>query len=146
MIKISGVIFLDFNQFLNQIQLTVLNVVIIPLLPVVTAFLIAYVKHKTSELENTIQKEELSKYLEIAENAIISSVAAVNQIYVDEIKDANGILSQVEQKNAFEMAKSKIFNIVGEAGISALNQLYKDCEAYLNNRIEYHVGLAKAVK
>lgn len=131
------------NEFINQILSNVLNVLVIPLLPVLTAFLIAYIKKKTSELQSRLQKEETSKYIELVEKAICSMVSTVNQIYVDDIKAVNGHLSAQEQKNAFEMAKTQIVKIAGDTAISALSQVYKDSEAYLNNRIEYYVSLAK---
>lgn len=137
---------MNLNDFLNQILLNVLNLLIIPILPVVTAFLIAYLKKKTSELKNRLQNEEISKYINIVEKAISSMVSKVNQIYVDDIKAKNGHLTPEEQKSAFEMAKSQILSIAGDTAISALNQIYKDSETYLNNRIEYYVSLDKAYK
>ena len=137
---------MSFNEFLNQILSNILNVLIIPILPVATAFLIAFLKKKTTDLQNRLQNEETSKYINIVEKAISSMVSTVNQIYVDDIKSANGHLSPEEQKSAFEMAKSQIVRIAGDTALAALNQIYKDSETYLNNRIEYYVSVGKTGK
>lgn len=134
------------NELLNQILSNVFNLLVIPLLPVVTAFLIAYLKKKTSDLQSRLQNEETSRYIQLVENAICSMVSTVNQIYVDDIKAVNEHLTVEEQKNAFQMAKNQIVKIAGDTAITALNQLYNDSETYLNNRIEYYVSLAKTGK
>jgi len=137
---------LDVNEFVKQVLINILNVLIIPLLPVVTALIMAYIRKKTAELENSTKKLLLLKYYDIFENAISSSVSVVNQIYIDEIIKSNGFLSDAEKSKAFELIKNNVLKIVGDTGVNILNQLYKDSEAYLNNRIEYYNYCSNALK
>jgi LPS O-antigen subunit length determinant protein (WzzB/FepE family) len=128
------------NNFLNSI----INIIIIPLLPAVAAFLIAFIRKKTKEIEAQIKNKELAKYINIAENAVITAVTAVNQTYVDNLKKSNGELSACEQKVAFEMARKKAIAIIGDAALDALTELYKDFDTWLDNQIEYSVSQLKA--
>lgn len=137
---------MDVNEFIKNVLLNILNVLIIPLLPVATAFLMAYIRKKTAELEIKSKNLQLLRYFDIFENAITSSVAAVNQIYVDEILKSKGFLSEAERKQAFELTKSNVIKIMGDAGLKVLSQLSKDSEAFLDSRIEYYNYYSEAIK
>lgn len=130
---------------LQQLLNTILNVLVIPLLPIVTAFLIALIKRKTAELESNIHQAEISKYLNMAENAVITAVTAVNQVYVDTLKKKNGSLTADEQKAAFEMSREKVLKILGDSAVNALQSIYQDFNIWLESRIEYQVNRAKTV-
>lgn len=120
-----------------------INVILIPILPVLTAYVSAYIRKKTQEIENSIQNKEFSKYLNLAENAVITSVTAVNQVYVDALKKSNGSLSPYEQKVAFEMAREKVLKIIGTSTLEAIKVLFNDFESWLEERIEFYVSLSK---
>lgn len=127
----------------TQIMPTVLYFLAIVILPSASAYAISFLKKKMAALEKNTLDTDLGKYWEIAENAIISCVSAVNQIYVDSIKKSNGFLTPDEQKIAFSMAKSRVLAILGDSGIKVLGKLYNDVNAWLDNRIEYQVRQAK---
>ncbi|MCX8130414.1 MAG: hypothetical protein N3I35_09975 [Clostridia bacterium] len=129
---------------LNELLVSIINIIIIPLLPVISAYLIALVKSKIAEIGERTNGKELSMYADIAENAVITAVTAVNQVYVDELKRKNGKLTAYEQKVAFEMAKEKVLNILGDTTLKVLGTLYKDFDAWLDSRIEYYVNQSKA--
>jgi hypothetical protein len=105
--------------------------------------LISWIKAKTDELSQSSGNYELKKYADLFEEAIVTSVTAVNQIYVDGIKKKNGFLTKDEQAKAFEMAKEKTINIIGDTGVKALGTLYEDFYAWLETRIEYYVSRTK---
>lgn len=130
------------NQW-TQLSTPLIQMVVIPLLPVITGFIIAWLKKKTAEFQHTIQSKELSKYLSMAENAVITAVTAVNQVYVDALKKENGILSPEEQKTAFAMARNKVLTILGETGIEAAKTAIADFDAWLESKIEFYVTYAK---
>lgn len=132
------------NNFdLNQLLLTIVNVMLIPILPVLTAYIIAFLKKKIAELESNIKKLELTKQLELTENAISTSIAAVNTNYVDSLKKNKGALSLEEQRAAFTMAKEKIDKILGQDGRQKLSEFYRDVDTWMDSRIEFHVRQAK---
>lgn len=128
---------------LNEILVTIINVLIIPLLPIITSFLIALLRRKISEIESQIKSQELVKYINLAENAAATAVMAVTQTYVDSLKKANGSLTIEQQKKALQMAKDKALVIIGDAGINALQVMSKDLDAWLENKIECYVGMFK---
>lgn len=128
-----------FSELLN----TVIRVLVIPIIPVVAAYLIALIKKETARIEHQIENKELAKYENTADNAVITAVTAVNQTYVDNIKQKNGSLSSYEQKVAFEMAREKALRIIGELGGEVLKKLHSDFDAWLENQIEYYVNKSK---
>ncbi len=132
------------NNFdLNQLLLTIVNVMLIPILPVLTAFIIAFLKKKIAELESNIKKLEITKQLELTENAISTSIAAVNTNYVDSLKKNKGTLSPEEQRAAFTMAKEKVDKILGQDGRQKLSEFYRDVDTWMDSRIEFYVRQAK---
>lgn len=128
---------------LNQILSTIINIIILPVLPVLTSFIIAFLRKKISELKGNMENMELLKHMDMAENAIISSVAAVNQLYVDNLKRSNGNLSSEEKNLAFTMARERVLRILGEKGKQTLGKVYKDIDYWIDSRIEYHVSQSK---
>jgi hypothetical protein len=107
----------------NQIQFpelinSIINIILIPILPLLTAYLVALIKRKTTEIESQMKNKELAKYLDIAENAVITAVTAVNQVYVDALKKSKGSLTFYEQRVAFEMAREKVQKILGDSTIN----------------------------
>ncbi len=131
------------SQHVSEIILNIVNALIIPILPVISAYLIALIKRKTAEIENRISNKELSKYIDIVENAIITAVTAVNQTYVDELTKNDDSLTPDQQKEAFKMAKSKVIGILGDASTGILRQIYGDFDTWVDNRIEYYVKQSK---
>lgn len=131
------------NSSINELSVTIINVLIIPLLPVFTSFLIALMRKKIAEIEKNIKNQELVNYIQLAENAAATAVMAVSQTYVDDLKKANGSLTIEQQKTALQMAKDKALLILGEAGANALQAMSKDLDAWLENKIECYVGMFK---
>lgn len=134
---------MNITEQLNNLLSTVINIMIIPILPVLTAFIIAYIKRKTSELEAGMKSAELTRYTRLAEDAVVTAVTAVNQVFVDSIKQRNSTLTPYEQKAAFGMAKERSLKIIGDNGVKILKSLYKDFDTWLENRIEYYVNICK---
>lgn len=131
------------TSLLNEVLNTVIRILIIPLVPVVSAYLIALIKRKTEQLNQQVLNKDLSRYSDIAENAVITAVAAVKQTYVDALKAENGSLALNERQIAFEMAKEKIYKILGNTGIEALKKVYGNIDIWMENRIEYYVNQMK---
>jgi hypothetical protein len=132
------------SETLNDILDSIVRIVVIPLLPVITAFIIAFIKKKTAELQKNLDNRDLDKYLSIAEDAVITAVTTVNQIYTDDLKKKNGSLSPYEQKVAFEMAREKTLKILGNAALNMLSLIYEDIDSWLENKIEYYVNALKS--
>lgn len=126
------------NDFLNNI----LTVVLIPILPTITAYLIAVLKKKISEVEARVNNDTLKKYIDIAEKIIETSVTSVSQTFVDDLKK-NAVFDKAAQSEAFQMAKSKILSALGEGAKLALSEAYGDLGKYIDSRIEFYVRQSK---
>lgn len=123
---------------MTQVQ-DVLITAAIALIPVLTGFLIAFVKAKTADLKTKSMNDDIRDYIDIAERAIAMSVDAVGQVYVDALKKSGTFDADAQQK-AFEMAKGKALTIMGESALNALEMLYEDTGAWIDAKIEQAVA------
>lgn len=123
---------------MNEYTNAIMTAVILPLLTIATGYLVVFIKKKTIELEEKINNQKVSKYLEIAEDAVCTAVTAVSQTYVDALKN-NSQFDQVAQQAAFKMAKGKALAIMGTAAQQALKDAYTDFDAWIDGKIEYYV-------
>ena len=88
---------MDWLELLQKI----FDVCIIPLLGVLTAYAVQWIKLRSSQIQKTMDNELLKKYTSMLEATISNCVIATNQTYVEALKEQNAFGS-VEQKIAFE--------------------------------------------
>ena len=115
---------------------------IIPLLGIVTFYIVQFIKTKTEELNANNSNEVLSKYIEMLSNTICECVIATNQTYVDSLK-AQGKFDAEAQKKAFEMTYNSVINILTDEAKVYLTSIYGDLTAYITKRIEAEVNQNK---
>ena len=115
---------------------------IIPLLGIVTFYIVQFIKTKTEELNANNSNEVLSKYIEMLSNTICECVIATNQTYVDSLK-AQGKFDAEAQKKAFEMTYNSVINILTDEAKVYLTSIYGDLTAYITNMIEAEVNKNK---
>ena len=115
---------------------------IIPLLGIVTFYIVQFIKTKTEELNANNSNEVLSKYIEMLSNTICECVIATNQTYVDSLK-AQGKFDAEAQKKAFEMTYNSVINILTEDAKVYLTSIYGDLNTYITNMIEAEVNKNK---
>ena len=122
---------------MNEFLLNLLSIVLIPVLGVLTTYAVSLIKYKISEVEERVKDERLKKYLGMAEDAIISSVATVGQTYVDALKKENAFTKEA-QKAAFNKAKGFALEIIGERATSAVKSELGDAQfaAWVNAKLE----------
>jgi len=78
------------NNLLTQENINLIcTAVIVPLIIMLSKYIISFIELKTKQLTESIKNEKLKKYLGVAEDAIKTSVLAVTQIYVDTFKKEN---------------------------------------------------------
>jgi len=121
---------------------TVMTVVVIPLLGIVTKYIVGLLKSKTTELEHIIRNNTISKYINIAEDAIETAVISVNQTLVEELKK-QGTFDRDAMEKSFHTAKNKALAIMGVSAESVLKDVYKDIDTWLDNKIEFYVNQNK---
>jgi len=128
--------------------LTALVTVIVAVLTGLSSIVGTFFFKKMEELKDKIDDDRLTKYIDIANEAVITAVGAVAQVMVDSLKAAavDGVLSSDEAKAAFEEAKARSLAIMGLKGQKAVKELYGDFDAWLINKIDFYVGKRKSDK
>ena len=129
---------MDYMELLQQI----FQVCIIPLLGVLTGFIIAFIKKKTSELEETTDNELYKKYMEMLRDTVIDCVIATNQTYVESLKDKNAFDKEA-QKQAFEMTYNAVMAILADDAKMYLESAVGDLQMYVTKLIEAQVNINK---
>lgn len=120
----------------------VFELCIIPLLGIITVYIVQFIKTKTKELNSNNSNEVLSKYIEMLSNTICECVIATNQTYVDSLKK-QGRFDAEAQKKAFEMTYNAVIGILSEEAKVYLTSVYGDLTAYITNMIEAEVNKNK---
>lgn len=126
--------------FLPQI----FEVVIIPLLGVLTVFLINFIKTKSKELAASTDDILTQKYISMFSDTVVACVRATNQTYVETLKK-EGKFDADAQKIAFEMTYKAVMDILTDEAKEYLIQACGDLDAFLTTRIEAEVNNTKNV-
>lgn len=128
----------------------IFEVCIIPLLGILTAYAVAFLKAKKEEILAKIatnktqeEKELTSKYLNMVEKTVTDCVMATNQTYVDSLKQ-EGKFNAEAQKTAFNKTLDAVLAILTDDAKEYLTQIFGDLNVYLTNLIESQVKINKA--
>ena len=113
----------------------VLYLIITGILPLLITYGILFLKVKIKEQEKNLENDQLVKYIDAATDAISKAVLTVNQTYVDSLKK-QGKFDEEAAKTAKQMAIDKAKALITEDSEAAIETLYSDFEAYLNDAIE----------
>jgi hypothetical protein len=120
----------------------VLELCVIPLLGVLTAYAIKYIKAKENEINNKLDNETAEKYISMVSMTIQDCVAATTQTYVDSLKAQNSF-NEEAQKVAFSKTYDAVMAILTDDVKDYLTNIYGDLQSYLTNRIEAEVKAQK---
>lgn len=127
----NGGMTMDIKQGIQD----VLYLIITGILPLLITYGILFLKVKIKEQEKNLENDQLVKYIDAATDAISKAVLTVNQTYVDALKK-EGKFDAEAQKTAKQMAIDKAKALITEDSKAAIETLYSDFEAYLNDAIE----------
>lgn len=132
-------------ELLSQI----FEVCIVPLLGILTTFLVSFIKTKKEEVLNKIsadkteeQKKTFEKYLNLVETTVVECVQATNQTYVETLK-AEGSFDAEAQKVAFNKTLESVLSILSDDAKEYLTEIFGDLNTYLTNLIESKVNMSK---
>ena len=125
----------------EQIQEIIINAILL-LVPVLVGYLATFIKKKTDELQNKINKDEVNKYIDILESTVVNVVTCVQETFVQTLKN-KGEFNEEFAIEAYEKAKTDILNILGEAGVTTLQTAYGDIDVLLKVLIEAAVKKIK---
>ena len=127
-------------ELLSQI----FEVCIIPLLGVLTTFLVRYINAKMKTLADTTNDKKQKKYIEMLNNTITDCVIATTQTYVDTLKK-QGKFDKEAQEQAFLMTFKAVSGLLTEESKKYLNEAIEDLDLYINQKIESEVNINKTV-
>ena len=127
-------------ELLSQI----FEVCIIPLLGVLTTFLVRYINTKMKTLADTTSDEKQKKYIEMLNNTITDCVIATTQTYVDTLKK-QGKFDKEAQEQAFLMTFNAVSGLLTEESKKYLNEVIGDLDLYIKQKIESEVNINKTI-
>ena len=127
-------------ELLSQI----FEVCIIPLLGVLTTFLVRYINAKMKDLMDTISDKKQKKYIEMLNNTITDCVIATTQTYVDTLKK-QGKFDKEAQEQAFLMTFNAVSDLLTEESKKYLNEAIEDLDLYIKQKIESEVNINKTI-
>ena len=126
----------------NETMNIVITSVVVPLVVALVGFIIPYINKLSEQVKARVNDEKLNKYIDIAEDAVETAVAATAQTFVDAIKGTEGWTDEAKKK-AFEQAKMQALTVMGTAARLALKETYGDLDEWLNAKIEAYVNSYK---
>ena len=118
---------------------------VIPLLGVLTAYAVNFIRAKTSELKTNNSNELLGKYVTMLSDTVCDCVIATNQTYVEALKNKNAF-DEEAQKTAFEKTYNAVISILSVEAKEYLTNIYGDLSVYIMNMIEAEVNRSKLSK
>lgn len=113
----------------------IIEVCIIPLLGLLTAYIISYIKAKNKVFQAEMDNELYKKYMNMLEDTITKCVIATNQTYTDALKKA-GSFDMDKQKQAFQLTYNAVLAILTEEARVYLESAVGDLNMYITKQIE----------
>lgn len=129
---------MNYTEFITNI----FQVCIIPLLGVLTTFLVKWLQIKSNELQIKMDNEVANKYMDMLTNTITECVLATNQTYVEALKQQNKFDLEA-QKIAFDKTSEAVMAILTEDAKKYLESAVGDLELFIRQKIEAEVNLNK---
>lgn len=122
----------------------ILQVCIIPLLGVLTAYIVKFINVKSAEIQTNVDNDMADKYIAMVAETISACVIATNQTYVETLKKENAFTAEA-QKEAFQLTYNAVMAILTDEAKAYLTEIYGDVTAYITNKIEAEVNISKIV-
>ena len=129
---------MDWLNLLTQI----FEVCIIPLLGVLTAYMVKYIQVKSAEITEKTDNAIIDKYTVMLADTISACVLATNQTYVEALKK-QGSFDAEAQKTAFNMTLNAVMEILSEDAKKYLSEAFGDLNSYITSQIEASVNVNK---
>lgn len=121
----------------------ILEVCIIPLLGLLTAYVVKYVNAKSAEMQAKVENDKADKYIAMLDETICACVIATSQTYVEALKKENAFTKEA-QLEAFDKTFNAIMKVLSEDAKKYLTEIYGDLTVYIANKIEAEVSLNKS--
>lgn len=120
----------------------ILEVCIIPLLGLLTAYAIKFFNAKSAEIQNKVDNDTADKYIQMLTDTVASCVLATSQTYVEALKKDNAFTKEAQQQ-AFDMTYNAVMDVLTADAKEYLTNIYGDLSAYISTKIEAEVKMTK---
>lgn len=131
---------MNYIELLSQI----FEVCVLPLLGVLTAYAVTFIKAKRDEIIIKSNNDLITKYSTMLAETIEACVLATNQTYVETLKKEGSFTAEAQQK-AFTMTKNAVLNILSAEAKEVLTEAFGDLNTYVNKQIEASVNVNKII-
>lgn len=125
-----------------EIVIQIIQVCVIPLLGILTKFLVDYLSAKRDEINSKTDNEITQKYTNMIYQTVVDCVIATNQTYVDSLKKS-GSFDEAAQKEAFNRTMNAIMTILSDDAKEYITEATGDLNTYLTQLIEAEVNKRK---
>lgn len=120
----------------------IFTTIIIPILGILSKFLIDFLKVKSQEIKNKTENEVAKNYIDMITDTITDCVIATNQTYVEALKK-QGKFDEAAQKEAFQQTLNAVLAVLTEDAKAYIYEISGDVTAYLTSKIESSVNQNK---
>ena len=125
-----------------EIVIQIIQVCVIPLLGILTKYLVDYLTAKRNEINSKTDNETAQKYTNMIYQTVVDCVIATNQTYVDSLKKS-GSFDEAAQKEAFNSTMNAIMTILSDDAKEYITEATGDLNTYLTQLIEAEVNKRK---
>jgi len=125
-----------------EIVIQIIQVCVIPLLGILTKFLVDFLSAKRDELNSKTDNEIAQKYTNMIYQTVVDCVIATNQTFVESLKKS-GSFDEAAQKEAFNRTMSAIMAILSDDAKEYITEATGDLNTYLTQLIEAEVNKRK---
>ena len=123
---------------------TLFTVVLIPLLGLITKYLVQFLATKIGAVKAATDNDTFDKYLSLLQDTVTDCVVATNQTYVNALKDKNAFDAEA-QKEAFKLTYQAVLTILSDDAKTYLGEALGDLTVYIKNLIETQVNVNRIV-
>lgn len=123
----------------NTIGTQIFQVCIIPLLGLLTGYLVAFIKQKMDALIKKTNSDLAAKYLEMLKDTVADCILATNQTYVDALKGKDAF-DEAAQKEAFNKTYNAVMSNLTEEMKEYLGHISTDLPALVTSLIEAKIA------
>lgn len=120
----------------------IIEVCVVPLLGVLTAYFVKFINLKSAEFQAKVENDTADKYIAMLADTITTCVVATNQTYVEALKKDNAFTKEAQQE-ALRQTLGAVMAVLSEDAKEYLSSIYGDLTAYITSRIEAEVQLNK---
>lgn len=119
-----------------------LEVCIIPLLGILTAYVVKFINAKSAEIQAKVENDTADKYIAMLDDTICACVIATTQTYVEALKKGNAFTKEA-QVEAFNLTFNAVMGVLTDEAKEYLTAIYGDLTAIITAKIEAEVQLNK---